>query len=240
MIKYLQLFGERCSGTNFVANLLNNNMGNVELTQDFGGKHWFIKGHHPRCRANQSTDYQCIRALSDSADTLFICVFRNPFDWLRSLHARPYHAANHMGLTLTEFLCKPWHSFETARLNPSWPDRKDQYWFIEEAKNILRLRTEKIQHLLKLQQRVEHICFIKYESLRDDSDQVGKLADQFRIKVKHPYILEERKHFGHPKNVEFSPRKHPPISAEDLEFIRRELNWEIEGRIGYHSGNYRD
>jgi len=238
MIKYLQLFGERCSGTNFTEHLLSKNLANVQLTRDFGGKHWFIKGHHPRCRANQSTDYQCIRPLDDSADTLFICVFRNPFDWLRSLHARPYHAANHMGLTLAEFLRKPWHSFETSRLNPCWPDRTDQYWFIEEAKNILRLRTEKIQHLLKLQACVANVCYLNYEALRDDNELIGKMAHQFCIRLKQPYILAEQKHFGKPGNVEYSRRKHSPISDCDLEFIRRELNWEVEGRIGYHGGDY--
>ena len=238
MVKYIQLFGERCSGTNFVASLIHNNMDDNIMTNEFGWKHWFIKDHYPRGRPNQSTDYECIRPLSDNADTLFLCLFRNPFDWVRSINARPYHAGNHWGLTLTDFLRKPWHSFETARLNPCWSERQDQYWFIEEAENILRLRTQKIVHLLNLDGLVENVCFINYEMIRDDNDLLKKIADEFQIRLKHSNIIGEKKYFGDTNNTEFTSRKYPHISEEDLEFIRRELDWEVEGRIGYQSQDY--
>jgi hypothetical protein len=240
MVKYLQLFGERCSGTNFVSSLIRKNLANIELTKDFGGKHWFIRNHHPRCRTNQSTDFQCVRPLSDSADTLFLCLFRNPFDWLRSIHARPFHAGNHWGLPFDEFIRKPWHAFETSRLNPTWPERSDGYWFIEEAKNIIRLRTEKVRHLLKLQETVENVCFVNYEVIRDDNEVLRDIAERFRIKLKHNQIRGEPKYLGRPKDVEFAPRKYPPISTTDLEFIRGELDWQIEGRISYRIGDYRE
>jgi len=215
-------------------------MENIELTKDFGGKHWFIKNHYPRCRPNHSTDFQCIRPLSDSADTLFLCLFRNPFDWLRSIHARPYHAGNHWGLSFSEFLRKPWHGFETSRLNPYWPQRNDGYWFIEEAENILKLRTEKITHLLKLRALVENVCFVNYEAIRDDHDVLRNIADRFQIKLRHPRIQSERKYFGRPKNLEFSPPKYPPISTGDLAFIRGELDWDIEGQVSYCISDYRE
>jgi len=233
MIRYVQIFGERCSGTNFVTRLVENNMDNVELTKDFGGKHWFIKDHYPRSRPNESTDYQCVRSLQDSADTLFLCLFRNPYDWVRSIREKPYHARNHQGLPLRAFIRKPWHSFEHARLNRYWPKRSDNYWFIEEAINILRLRSMKIAHLLNIQDRVENIRFVNYETISQDNEALISIADQFRISLKHTAIRGVTKHLGRARDMEFSPRKYPEIPPEQLEFINEELNWELENRIGY-------
>ncbi len=238
MITHVQLFGERCSGTNYVAGLITKNFDDIEMTKAYGGKHWFIKDHYPRCRPNQSTDYQCIRPLSDNADTLFVCLFRNPFDWVRSINARPYHAGDHWGLALSDFLRKPWHSFERIRLNRYWPDRHDSYWFIEEAQNLLRLRSMKIQHLLNLRDRVDNVCYVNYETIRDDNDSLRAIAHRYQIQLKHVTVLGERKHFGRAHEDEYAAPQYAPISEDDLRFILEELDWGVEGRIGYSDRDY--
>jgi len=240
MIRFIQLFGERRSGTNFVSALLRDNMQNVEMTYDFGWKHWFIKDHYPRGRQNQSTDYECIRPLSDNENTLFLCVFRNPYDWVRSINAKPHHAPDHWQLPLTQFLREPWHSFEKTRLNPRWPVRSDHHYFIEQAENILRLRTQKIVHLFNLERVVENVRYINYETLRDDSQELKRIADQFQIKLKHPTIRDVTKYFGNSSVEKFVAPKYQVISKKDLEFIRIELDWDIEGRLGYHVSDYSD
>ncbi len=179
MIKFVQLFGERCSGTNFLSSLINKNFDSVIQTKDFGGKHWYIKDHYPRCRANQSTDYQCVRSLNESDDTLFVVLFRNPFDWLRSIQATPYHAWQHSGLDFSAFIRKPWISSESSRVNLDWPDSAEGYWFIEEAENILRLRAMKIWHLRNLQEVVKHVCYINYEVLRDYNELIEKIGNSY-------------------------------------------------------------
>ena len=233
MIKYLQIFGERCSGTNFVEQLIKNNFDDIEITKDFGGKHWFIKNHHPRCRPNDSTDHQCIRPLRAHSDTLFLCVFRDPYDWVRSIRDRPYHAKNHNGLPFPEFIRKPWHSFEHARVNQFWPQNDDKYWFIEEAINVLRLRSMKIEHLLNLETSVEHIYFINYEKISEDISHLKSIAERFSIAVKSPSMKGVSKYLGRAKNIEFTPRSYLPIAPRDLKFINEELDWTLENRIGY-------
>ncbi len=233
-IKYLQIFGERCSGTNFLESLVQKNFKDVALTKAFGGKHWFIQDHHPRCRANQSTDYQCRRPLADSRDTLFLCIVREPIDWLRSFHLRPYHAGDHWNLPFCEFIRKPWHSFETSRLNPYWPSRADGYWFIEDAENVLCLRTRKIQHILNLAPLVEHFYLVNYETLRDDVQSLAQIAKRFGIALAHRQIIGERRHLGRPGNQDYVPRHFPAIGATERSYISRELDWAVEGSIGYH------
>jgi hypothetical protein len=238
VIKHVQLFGERCSGTNFVTSLIEKNFAGIALTKAFGGKHWFIKDHYPRCRPNESTDYQCVRPLGNSSDTLFICLFRNPYDWIRSINASPYHAADHWGLSLSEFIRKPWRSFETTRLNPCWPRRNDNYWFIEEAENVLRLRSRKIEHLLNLSYRVANVCYVNYESVVKNNDLVREIADHYQIKLRHSVVLGETKHLGSAHEREFKPRQYDPIDARDLAFIHEELDWVVERRAGYSYSSF--
>ncbi len=234
MIRYVQIFGERCSGTNYLASLVQKNFEGVEITKDFGGKHWFVKDHPPRGRPNRSTDHQCVRPLSDSDDTLFLIIHRGPLDWLRSLHAKPYHAAGHRGLPFAEFLRKPWLSYETRRMHPLWPEDAQGYYFIEEAENVLRLRTLKLRHLLGLRDVVSHVAFLGYEELALDPGLLAEVADRFDVRLGQRPPVDESFYFGGgPLRTFTAPKRYPPIAPPDLDFIRENLDWEIEARIGY-------
>jgi len=78
-MKHYTIFGERNSGTNYLATVLNAHI-TLQFTKKFGFKHWFIKNHFPRGRANGTTDNECLAPLKNSADTLFIFIVRNPYD----------------------------------------------------------------------------------------------------------------------------------------------------------------
>jgi hypothetical protein len=239
MIRYVQIFGERCSGTNFLTSLVYKNFRDIELTREFGGKHWFIRDHKPRPPGNNSTDFQSKRSLKNSDDTLFLVIYRNPFDWLRSLHRKPYHAPEHWGLNFSDFIRKKWISYETSRLNKDWPEAKDDYYFIEEAENILQLRTQKIRHLNQLETVVRNLCFVNHEVIANRVDLLGKIADQFKIELKHPVIQGENRYLsGHAtKANHFAAKAYPAIGEEDLEFLQLNLDWKIENSIGYTFGN---
>ena len=241
MIKYIQIFGERCSGTNFVASLVNKNFRDVRITKEFGGKHWFIKDHYPRCRPNQSTDVQCVRSIEDdNSDTLFLCIFRNPFDWVRSLHSRPYHAYNHVNLPLSQFMRKPWLSYEKSRVNRKWPIRDDNYWFIDEAMNILKLRSLKNEHWLGLQNVVDNFCMINYDALVNNNQELANITSQFQIELEQPEIIGEPIYIGRPGDKPYAPPKYPAFSEGDLEFLQEELDWHLENQIGFHFSDYQN
>ena len=233
-IRYVQIFGERCSGTSYLARLVEKNFEQVESTKSFGFKHWFIKDHNPRGRLNRSTDFQCVRRLDDSDDTLFIVIHRDPFDWLRSLNAKPYHAPGHWNLSFSEFIRKPWLCAERNRANPLWPEDEQGYYFIEEAENILRLRSQKIQHFLNLEGTVPNVVFMKYEELVADLGVLEEVAEEFGIPLQSRPLQDETFYFGGGRQKTFhSGKKYPPISPEDLGFIRRNLDWGLESSLGY-------
>ena len=75
MIKKFTIYGERCSGTNYLQNLVNDNF-EIELTWEYGWKHFF----------GFQDD-----TLKNSDDTLFLCIVRNPVDWMNSFFRNPHH-----------------------------------------------------------------------------------------------------------------------------------------------------
>jgi hypothetical protein len=238
-IRYMQIFGERCSGTRYLNSLVRKNFAGVEMTSAFGGKHWFIAGHEPRGRPNRSTDHECVRPLDDSADTLFLVIRRNPFDWLRSLHAKPYHAPGHWNLSFSEFLRKPWLCSESTRVNPIWPESETGEYFIEEAANVVSLRTLKAVHFANLESVVENVAFVGYERLAaDHAGVLTAIADRFGLDLLHPDPVDDTVHHGGGDRKQYTgPTHRGPISADDLDFIRRGLDWEVEAAMGYGWGD---
>ena len=235
MIEHIQILGERNSGTNYLASLIQKNIPTVTITKSFGYKHWFINGHYPRSAPNNSTDFECTRSLDYSDDTLFLVILRNPFDWLRSMAISPYHAPEHNDLPFSEFIRKPWKSYERARVNSVWPVSDDGIYFIEQAENILVLRSIKIQHWLNLRQRVKHIAFINYEKLYNDLSTLEDIADQFNIpKINRPFVNQAGYHKGGELKQElFVPKKYAPIDEQDLEFIKTTIDWDAEKAFNY-------
>ena len=104
LIEHVQIFGERCSGTNYLTSLIRKNFADVEITKAFGGKHWFVKDHLPRCRPNRSTDHQCVRPLSDSDDTLFLVMFRVNPDYVMVLFTDPIGKVLMAGAVIMQLL----------------------------------------------------------------------------------------------------------------------------------------
>ena len=119
-------------------------------------------------------------------------------------------------------------------MNPCWPKRDDDYYFIEEAPNILQLRTLKIRHLNTLEHVVRNITFVNYEALTSNNELLGDMADRFGIRLARRPLGGETFYFGGGRTKVFAaPKPYPPISDEDLDFIRENLDWDVERSIHY-------
>lgn len=232
-IEKIQIFGERCSGTTYLTNLIVNNF-KIEITFEYGFKHWFIKNHYPRCQENRTTDMECLRDLSDNENTLFLVIFRDPYDWLRSLHIHPHQAPEHWGISFSQFLRKKWISYEYDHGDrPLWPknSKSDPYYYIEDTENVCNLRTMKIEHFLNLKKRVRYFHKINYENLREDQQILQELTKLFRIEMKNKNIKNIKTYMNSEKV--FIPKKYDPIMKTDFDFINKNLEWNLEHRIGY-------
>ena len=72
-MKKITIYGERCSGTNYLEELLLLNF-EVEIIWDYGWKHFFG-----------------FNDLNNSDDVLFIGIIRNIYDWINSFFREKHH-----------------------------------------------------------------------------------------------------------------------------------------------------
>ena len=159
MIEKITIYGERCSGTNYLECLIKENFHKYELTWEYGHKHFF--GHQDR-------------ALKNSDNTLFICIVRNPIDWLNSFYKQPHHIIDINCHSIENFLNNEVVSFQ--RNSKSFNNKNgnqgnermdDRHIYTKKRyKNIFELRHTKLKYMIEdLPNKVDNYIFIKYEDL---------------------------------------------------------------------------
>jgi len=177
MLKKFTIYGERCSGTNYLENIMLANF-DIELTWDYGWKHFF--------------GFQNDQ-LKNSDDTLFICIIRNPIEWINSFYKQKYH----LPLRYTEmneeekidaFLNKEFWSFndKNGNRNVEKEIMEDRNIYTgERYKNIFELRYTKIKFMQEdLPNKIKNYIFIKYEDLLYDfKNTLNKIKDK-GLKIK--------------------------------------------------------
>jgi hypothetical protein len=146
MLKKFTIYGERNSGTNYLEQLINLNF-DVELTWEYGWKHFFG-----------------FNDLSNSDNTLFIGIVRNPYDWINSMYRHPYHFSKEITHNLESFLTYPIISYHDNG-NEILED-KNIFNQNERFKNIFDLRYIKLKFLIdEMPNKVKNYILIKYEDL---------------------------------------------------------------------------
>lgn len=164
MITHFTIFGERCSGTNYLEQILLLNF-NIEVTWEYEWKHF----------PQKETDY------SNSENTLFICISRNILDWLNSFYKNMHHLPlryNTDDLTESEkinkFLNEEFWSCDDRYGKPEiikelmidgkYLDRN--IYTGERYKNIFEMRSTKLHYLFRdLGKKVKNFMFIRHEDL---------------------------------------------------------------------------
>lgn len=222
-IKRIQLFGERCSGTNYLESLLVQNLEGVTLCRDFGHKHFY---HQPGVR--------------QASDCLFIVIYRELFDWLRSLHQQPYHAAPELrNISFSEFIRKPWWCVwnEEADKTPDDSLYGSEMMFErnphsgERFRNVMRLRSAKIRNWESLRQKTPHHFYLNYEMLKDAPDTfIETMADVFNLTTKDEFVNVEGYRGSRAK---YQPKTYDAIQPEDYRYIMQHTDLELEKKIGY-------
>ncbi len=162
MLKKYTIYGERCSGTFYLENIININF-DVKITWEYGWKHFF---------GFQDNN------LKNSDDTLFICIVRNLPDWINSFYREKHHLPLKYKTNMSqkekidEFLNKEFWSFNDNNKNRDTTKEimEDRNIYTKKRyKNIFELRHTKIKWMLEdLPNKVKNCIFIKYEDLIND------------------------------------------------------------------------
>lgn len=227
------VIAERCSGSHFINSLILENFQVCDAP--LGHKHfppWYdLPGHFYQGNSQYYT-------FEGTEDFLFIIVFCNPYDWLRSFHLSPWHAHPSLcDVSFSKFIRLPW------QLNPSNPIVKEQRTLnslvdLNPAnslpfENVLHLRTAKIKNMLQIIHYAPHVYYINHETAYNYPQEVLKeIQNLFPITAKPIYKpINTYKGYGFD---EYQPKQYDPISRRNLDYINAHLDWEIEEKIGYH------
>ncbi|WP_380781096.1 hypothetical protein [Sphingomonas sp. R86520] len=223
-ISRVQIYGQRCSGTNLVTRAIEANMPDVEITEAFGFKHWFVPPQTLFVK-----------------DTLVLIVARDAFDWARSLHRQPWHA--HPDLKAQPFdifVRSHWHSYwddHFGHIEPGHPMQGDEMLHErdpatgERFANCIAKRTSKLRHWSSLTNRAHNVALLGYDAFtRDPGAFVAALGAATGIACRAPFVpITSYKGQGHEPYV---PTAYPELSAADADHITAWLDPAVEAAFG--------
>ncbi len=225
MLNKYTIYGERCSGTNYLENVINLNF-DVEITWEYGWKHFFGFQNE---------------ALNNSNDTLFICIVKNPVDWINSFYREKYHLPLKYKTNISkeeeidEFLNKEFWSFnDDNNLDTSKEIMHDRnIYTCERYKNIFELRHTKIKWMLEdLPNKVENYIFITYEELVNDFNNTLLLIKNKGLNVKDDIDFPVNTNLYKKNKQEIYVKKDNELSSEIIlnnpnliELYEKKLNY---------------
>jgi hypothetical protein len=168
MIKNFTILGERCSGTNYLEELITNNF-NIEVTWKYGWKHFF--------------GFYDFKQTEEENETLFIGIVRNPIDWIDSFFSHQHHIPN-KPKPIKKFLFDEFYSVDD---NNNIKNEDLNYLTKQKYKNIFELRYLKNYYLLRIMPtKVQNFILIKYENLRDHTENLlDIIKNRFNLEKKH-------------------------------------------------------
>jgi hypothetical protein len=228
MIKNIIIRGERCSGTNYLRCLINQNI-NIDVI-DLGWKHSYLNIFDKK--------------LVSQNDYLVIFIFRNPVDWVKSLYNNTWHfEKKHKKVkNIDKFI-----RYEQKQVIRGLSEFKEYdpnielYWerhpfTLEKPKNICQLRNWKNENFLSCSNIFENVEYIKYEDLVVDPKMWIDYLNKKYFNLEYNFNNVDY-YKGDKKQGLFNKNVYDKLSVENIEFIRDNLDWSIEEKIGYFEYN---
>lgn len=214
MVKYFTIYGERCSGTNFVERAIIKNF-KIELTWKYDFKHFF--------------GFYDFKEKEKYDDTLFIGIIRGPYEWMSSLY-RTHHHIPYKNR-------KDWNSFvnnEFYSMDKGEEKMEDRNMFTKERyKNIFELRYMKNKFLIEdMKKKVNNYIFLRYEDFNDRYElSMNYIEKKFNLERLNKELIYINNYKGY-GTIKYKKKKYF-IPEEIVLIIQERLNKEQENSLGY-------
>lgn len=210
MISKVTIYGERCSGTNYLEKLIRTNF-NVEITWQYGWKHFFG-----------------FNDLTNTDDVLFICIVRNPYDWFNSLYTYRHHLPlefENIDIFLNNEVCSTDNGIEILTDHNLYTNCR--------YKNLFELRHVKLQFLINdMPNLVTNYILIKYENLINDFEQtMHKIANNGQLEIKSDISFPINYYKCAFTDEIFNPNNKKHFISNDQ--IKSKINVEMENKLNY-------
>jgi hypothetical protein len=245
-IKRAQVYGMRCSGTNYLDALLQNNFPTLSFSatsptspKTFGWKHGDVGTTTYIHTDNGLMDAEIMPLnWALSRDTILFVVFRNPITWIQSLHRNPHNIPEAYNVPFSTFIRQRLRSYHTdppgSESSPLKTVRKQQLRIsrlIEDHDSPLDMRKIKIRVFESFKYRFHNVFYCNLETLEQDPERILRnIAECYKLPM-----IAKFKDIGTYKGGETPYHKstYDPISNEDLQYILAHIDWPTESRIGY-------
>jgi len=217
MIKYFTIYGERCSGTNFLMNAILKNF-ELEYTIKYSFKHFF--GFY---------DFDSFESNEDN-ETLFIGIIREPISWVDSFYKKLHHIPIENKKNIKTFLFNEFYSIyddTTEIIEDRHIITKERY------KNIFELRKVKNNFLINdMPKKVKNYLLIRYEDIRDNYE---KVLDYFHIKFNLKKKFDKYvKIFNYKGTKDYKFYiKNITLNKYFIDLIKKNIDNEQEKSLGY-------
>ena len=215
-----QVYGQRCSGTNALIKLLERNLEELEFTEDFGFKHWLVP-----------------EEVKIPDDVFVIVIARQVDQWLRSLHAKPWHAHPDLKqMDFGEFIRAEWRSV--------WDE---DFWGIDRAEpkfgqpieeelcpqtgspfpNAIAMRTAKLRNWVDVASRATGHALVPHSELVTRPERlVERLAAATRLEKRKTFVPVTT--YKGQDSEHFVPTRYPSVQPADAAFIESYLDQAVE------------
>jgi hypothetical protein len=211
------IYGERCSGTNYLDNLISLNF-DAEFKRYMGWKHFFG-----------------FEEYTNTEDVLFICIIRNIFDWVNSFFNNPHQSPlKYQNYSKEEIKYKLLNEEFYSVRDPADPSGElveimtDRHIYTgERYKNIFEMRHIKNKFLIDdLPHKVNNSIVILYEDL------LYKFDDTLN-KIKNTGLKLNENHNGW-KNVEEHKKTNRKFIKKEYSDITTDEIFKNENYIDYY------
>lgn len=217
MIQYFTIYGERCSGTNFLMSAMEYNF-DIKFTAEYAWKHFF--GHYNFDSLNNELNN----------NTLFIGIVRDPIEWINSFYKKKHHIPYENKLNIHAFLFNKFYSI----YDDNREIMEDRHIITKERyKNIFEMRKIKNNYLINdMKLKVKNYILIRYEDLRDRYIYVlDFLQKKFNLtKINENYVSIES-YKGYNKQIYY--KKPITLRPKIIEIIKQNIDMEQENSLGY-------
>lgn len=235
--EYIQIYGERNSGTNYLHFLLEENIKNIKVGYKYGWKHGFAKIENV---AKGPVDKELVFA-----------VFKDPYSWIVSMHGKPHHAPQLYKTPVSQFIRSEWACYEGANYDSrdlvKDPIQPDQEMLFERNpengerfENVIALRTAKMKRLFELKEKIPNVSLFRYEDfLFKPRIKICEIAGKERLRLKGPVKISMG-YFGKNPDKKFDRKDYydnkeyfKKFTQDDLDYINKFLDPEMEKALGY-------
>lgn len=244
MMNFVKIYGERNTGTNYLEQLILNNL-EVEVLRYFPNRRiekyiryeiqlsilFELKSKKYLGWKHGNPRIQAINKFNEGK-LLIITITKNPYSYLLSLYKRPYHYKGDKNTSFKNFLACKWKTIFLM-------ENSGKKFY----KNPIEIWNEKNNSYLNLRKKVnKEVLNIRYEDLLANPEEVMlKISRNLGVKIKNEggfknilssTKLDDKKYDDY-KRFYLSEKWKEELTYEAIELINVSLDFELLKRLNY-------